>query len=155
VSWRSTDSPASGVVRFVPYTIGPIFIAGLSAIPAKSCTAVILFYVFVAVWFSSTTKICGNRLGTDQSVLPLVWEQTAAGSLSSNGSCARCFFAACVLCPWYIVVHHCILPKFKLTDGCRFLCVSWTHTIHARVECLAWCSLTRRYAPRLCLRRCG
>jgi hypothetical protein len=54
------------------------------------------------------SKICGSRLGTDQSVLPQVWERTAAGSLSSSGSCARCFFfAACVLYHdilWYIAV---------------------------------------------------
>jgi hypothetical protein len=49
VSWCSADSPTSGVVRSAPYTVGPVFIAGLSAIPAKSCTVVVLFSVFVAV----------------------------------------------------------------------------------------------------------
>jgi hypothetical protein len=49
VSWCSADGPAYGVVRSAPCTIGPVFIAGLSAIPAKSCTVVVLFSVFVAV----------------------------------------------------------------------------------------------------------
>jgi hypothetical protein len=49
VSWCSADGPASEVVRSVLCTVGPVFIAGLSAIPAKSCTIVVLFSVFVAV----------------------------------------------------------------------------------------------------------
>jgi hypothetical protein len=49
VSWCSADDPASGVVWSVSCTVGPVFIAGLSAIPAKNCTVVVLFSVFVAV----------------------------------------------------------------------------------------------------------
>jgi hypothetical protein len=49
VSWCIADESASGVGRSAPYTVGPVFIAGLSAIPAKSCTVVVLFSVFVAV----------------------------------------------------------------------------------------------------------
>jgi hypothetical protein len=49
VSWCSTDGLASGVGRFAPYTVGQVFIAVLSAIPAKSCTVVVLFSVFVVV----------------------------------------------------------------------------------------------------------
>jgi hypothetical protein len=40
VSWCSAD--------------GPAFVAGLSAVPAESCTIVVLFSAFVAVCFSST-----------------------------------------------------------------------------------------------------
>jgi hypothetical protein len=43
------DGPALWVVRFAPCTVGSVFIAGLSAIPAKSYTVVVLFSVFVAV----------------------------------------------------------------------------------------------------------
>jgi hypothetical protein len=49
VSRYSADDPASGVVRSVPCTVGLVFIAGLSAIPAKNCTVVVLFSVFVVV----------------------------------------------------------------------------------------------------------
>jgi hypothetical protein len=49
VSWCIADESASGVRRSAPCTVGPVFIAGLSAIPAKSCTVVVLFSVFVAV----------------------------------------------------------------------------------------------------------
>jgi hypothetical protein len=49
VSWCSADGSASGVVRSAPYTVGPVFIAGLSAIPAKSCTVVVLFSVFMVI----------------------------------------------------------------------------------------------------------
>jgi hypothetical protein len=49
VSWCSADGPASRVVRSAPCTVGPVFIVGLSAIPAKSRTVVVLFSVFVAV----------------------------------------------------------------------------------------------------------
>jgi hypothetical protein len=38
----------------VPSADGTAFIVGLSAIPAESCTIVVLFSVFVAVCFSST-----------------------------------------------------------------------------------------------------
>jgi hypothetical protein len=47
------DGPDSGVDRSAPCADGPAFIAGLSAIPAESCTIVVLFSVFVAVCFSS------------------------------------------------------------------------------------------------------
>jgi hypothetical protein len=53
VSWFSADDPTSGVGRSAPCTDGPAFIAGLSAIPAKSYIVVVLFSVFVAVCFSS------------------------------------------------------------------------------------------------------
>jgi hypothetical protein len=43
VSWCSADGPALGVERFVPCTNGLSFIAGRSAIPAESCTVVVLF----------------------------------------------------------------------------------------------------------------
>jgi hypothetical protein len=49
VSWCSADGLASGLERSTPCTVGPVFIAGLSAIPAKNCTVVVLFSVFVAV----------------------------------------------------------------------------------------------------------
>jgi hypothetical protein len=49
VSWCSADGPALGVVWSAPCTVGPGFIAGLSAILVKSCTVVVLFSVFVAV----------------------------------------------------------------------------------------------------------
>jgi hypothetical protein len=48
VSWCSADGLASGVGWSAPCTVGPVFIAGLSAIPAKNCTFVVLFSVFVA-----------------------------------------------------------------------------------------------------------
>jgi hypothetical protein len=54
VFWCSADDPASGVVRSASCMVGPVFIAGLSAISAKNCTVVVLFSVFVVVWFSST-----------------------------------------------------------------------------------------------------
>jgi hypothetical protein len=41
--------PASGFVRSAPCTVGLVFTVGLSAIPAKSYTVVVLFSVFVAV----------------------------------------------------------------------------------------------------------
>jgi tellurite resistance protein TehA-like permease len=47
VSWCIGDESASGVGRSAPCTVGPVFIAGLSAIPAKSCT--VLFY-FLSLW---------------------------------------------------------------------------------------------------------
>src|SRR5688572_27124735 len=53
VSWCSADSPDSGVRRSVPCSDGPAFIAGLSAIPADSCTIVVSFLVFVSLCFSS------------------------------------------------------------------------------------------------------
>lgn len=57
----------------------------------------VLFIYFLLSPPHADSKNCGSRLGTDQSVLPQVWERTAAaGSLSSNGSCARCFFFCCV-----------------------------------------------------------
>jgi hypothetical protein len=49
VSWCSADVSASGVVRSMPCTVGLVFIAGLSAILAKSYTVIVLFSVFVAV----------------------------------------------------------------------------------------------------------
>jgi hypothetical protein len=49
VSWYSVDGPTLGVVRSAPCTVGPAFIAGLSAIHAKSYTVVVLFSVFVVV----------------------------------------------------------------------------------------------------------
>jgi hypothetical protein len=55
VSWCSADGPESGVGQSVPYADSPTYIARLSAIPAESCTIVVLFSVFVAVSFSSTT----------------------------------------------------------------------------------------------------
>jgi hypothetical protein len=53
VSWCSTDVPTLGVGRSMPCTDGPSFIVGPSAIPAESCTVVVLFSVFMAVCFSS------------------------------------------------------------------------------------------------------
>jgi tellurite resistance protein TehA-like permease len=43
VSWCTADESASGVGRSAPCTVGPVFIAGLSAIPVKGCTVVVLF----------------------------------------------------------------------------------------------------------------
>jgi hypothetical protein len=49
VSWCSADGSASGVEWSASYADDPAFIAGLSTIPAESCTVVVLFSVFVAV----------------------------------------------------------------------------------------------------------
>jgi hypothetical protein len=49
VSWCIADDSASGVGRSASCTVGPVFIARLSAIPAKSCTVVVLFSIFVVV----------------------------------------------------------------------------------------------------------
>jgi hypothetical protein len=49
VFWCSADDPTSRVVRSASCMVGPVFIAGLSAIPAKNYTVVVLFSVFVVV----------------------------------------------------------------------------------------------------------
>jgi hypothetical protein len=53
VSWCSANGLDSGVGGSAPCADGPTFIAGVSTIPAESCTIVVLFSVFVAVCFSS------------------------------------------------------------------------------------------------------
>jgi hypothetical protein len=53
VSWCSADGPTLEIERSAPYTDGPAFLAGLSAIPAENCIVVVLFSVFVADFFSS------------------------------------------------------------------------------------------------------
>jgi hypothetical protein len=54
VSWCSADGADSRVGRSVPYTDGPAFIAGLSAVSAESYEVVVSFSVFVAICFIST-----------------------------------------------------------------------------------------------------
>jgi hypothetical protein len=49
VSWCNADGSASGVGRSTSYADDPACIAGLSTIPAESCTVVVLFSIFVAV----------------------------------------------------------------------------------------------------------
>jgi hypothetical protein len=54
-SWCGADGPDLGVRRSLPCADGPAFPAVLFAIPTGCCTIVVLFSIFVAVCFSSTT----------------------------------------------------------------------------------------------------